>query len=201
MIVGIQESFIDYPGQICIMMFTRTCSWDCPGCYNKRSLAKAEEIPWEQVFDYLETSRPLTSHVTISGGEPTEVSEIPGVIRKLYSDGFQIKLDTNGSHPEVLKDILPYLEVVAMDIKTSLTREAYSEFVGPDTAVVDKVKESISLLSDWYKEDKMRRYLIFRTTLFNENVDTNWIEDYLEGNGIEYSEYIIQDDVRSIDGR
>ena len=156
MVVGVQESFIDYPEHICVMLFTCDCSWNCPGCYNKKSLVKADEIPWTKVFEYLEISKSLTDYVTISGGEPTEASEIPGIIRKLYDDGYHIKLDTNGSHPEVLRDLLPYLEVVAMDIKTSLTEEAYGEFSGTDVTAVDRVKESISLLSNWYQEDKVR---------------------------------------------
>ena len=57
------------------------------------------------------------------------------------------------------------------------------------------------MLSDWYKEDKKSRYLIFRTTLFNDRVDTDSIESYLLTNDIAYSEYKIQDDVRSVEGR
>ena len=201
MIVGMQESFIDYPNHICIMLFTRTCSWDCPGCYNKAHLLDAPDISWEEVQEYLDVSKSLTKYVTISGGEPTEDPQIPGIIRRLSEDGYHIKLDTNGSHASILKELLPYLDVVAMDIKTSLQWDTYREFTDPNPTALDNVIDSISMLSDWYKEDEKNRCLILRTTLFNDRVDTDGIENYLAKNDIAFSEYKIQDDVRSIDGK
>lgn len=202
MIVGIQESFIDYPDNICVMLFTRACSWDCPGCYNKANLSSAEPIEWRDVMDYLDSTRDLTSCVTISGGEPTEDPDIFSMVSSLHQSGYSLKLDTNGSSPDVLSRLLPYLSVVAMDVKTSLNPDRYSEFTGPSGGdSIPDVERSLHMLSEWCVEDPMGHTLILRTTLFNDRVDVDGIRAYLDEHGISYTDYVVQDDVRNDRGR
>ena len=74
------------------------------------------------VFRILASRKKFTGYVCITGGEPTIYSDLPEFIRLLYNDGFKIKLDTNGLNPDILEKCLPYLDYIAMDIKTSFKK-------------------------------------------------------------------------------
>jgi len=74
------------------------------------------------VFKILASRKKFTGYVCITGGEPTIYSDLPEFIRLLYNDGFKIKLDTNGLNPDILEKCLPYLDYIAMDIKTSFKK-------------------------------------------------------------------------------
>lgn len=200
--VGIQESFVDYPGRICTMLFTRTCPWNCPGCYNKRSLADASPVGDDQVIDFLGTSRPLTNCVTISGGEPTEDPELPKWVSWLHANGYQVKLDTNGMNPDRLRPLLPMLSAVAMDVKDDPEcADRYADLTGGSEGDVENVRRSLRMLSDWHSEDPDGRILVYRTTMFRDTIDTDAIRDYLARNGLSHSEYTVQTDVRDWKGR
>ena len=182
------------------MLFTDACSWNCNGCYNKNTLVHEPELSSEEIISYLEESENLTKYITISGGEPTEYSSITGLVRYLYYRGYHIKLDTNGMHPDILNRLLPMLEVVAMDIKDDPEdSDAYSRITRCDVDL-RKVQSSLRYLSDWYVGDPNNRTLILRTTLFDNLIDTEKIKNYLSRNNISYSDYRIQDDVRSTNG-
>lgn len=202
MLVGIQESFVDYPNEICIMVFTRGCGWDCSGCYNKESLKHAEPLDMDYVKGYLEASRGLVDCVTISGGEPTEWPGLPVFVDWLHDRGYRIKLDTNGTHPKVLERVLPKLSVVAMDVKDDPnTPWRYNLVTGGRLVDIAQVKRSMRLLSDWYAEEPKSRHLIYRTTMFDDDIDTDAIELYLKMNDLGHSEYTVQRDVRNTDGK
>lgn len=199
-IVGIQESFNDYPNHIALILFTKYCTWDCKKCHNKYNLLETDNLSKEYINNYMEDSKPLINHIVVSGGEPTLEKEIVPFVKELKSRGYDIKLDTNGTNPEVLKELLPYLSVVAMDIKEDF--KIYDRYKRICQTITERefenVQKSITILSNWYEESKEDRILIFRTTLFDKLIDTDTIKDRL--NSYQYTDYIIQGDLTPVRG-
>lgn len=196
--VGIQETFNDYPGEIAIILFTKYCTWNCKNCHNKFNLLESKVLSYDYIFNYLEESKPLIKHVVISGGECTGEEDILFFIKRLTEKGFTVKIDTNGVNPEVLKQLLPYLSLVAMDIKEDFTDfNKYKRICRNLTEKEFKsVLESIQILSDWNKQDRENHKVIFRTTMLDELIDTDVIKDRL--NFYFYSDYIIQRDLTNL---
>jgi pyruvate formate lyase activating enzyme len=126
----LKNSFIDYPGKISCVLYTTGCNFICPYCHNA-DLARGEypqRITVSEAMEFLETRRGLIDGVVITGGEPTLVPDIVDLCRAAGSLGYAVKLDTNGSRPRVLADILErnVVDYVAMDIKAPL--DAYTPF-------------------------------------------------------------------------
>lgn len=197
-LVGIQESFNDYPNEISIILFTKYCTWNCKNCHNKFNLLESDILSYDYIFNYLEESKELIKHVVISGGECTGEDDILPFIKKLTEKGFYVKIDTNGVHPEVLLQLLPYLSVVAMDLKEDFTDfEKYKRICRNLTKQeFNNVTESIKILSDWNKSDKNNHKVIFRTTMLDELIDTFEIKSKLKG--YSYSDYVVQKDLTKI---
>jgi len=154
---GIQKcSLIDYPGKISLVVFTRGCNFFCPYCHNPGlidSPPSGEEpgnalsgVPFgdEDLFGFLETRRKLLDGVVITGGEPTLHNDLPQFIHRIREMGFLVKLDTNGSRPEVLEEIVSNgsADFIAMDVKTSPAR--YESFSSINASVIFR---SVSLLA------------------------------------------------------
>jgi pyruvate formate lyase activating enzyme len=123
---GIQKnSFIDFPGRISCVLFLSGCNFHCPYCHNPdlaRGLAggaAAEDI--DQVHAFLASRRSLLEGVVISGGEPTLHADIHALCESVRALGYPVKLDTNGSRPDVLRELLAngLVDYIAMDIKTA----------------------------------------------------------------------------------
>jgi pyruvate formate lyase activating enzyme len=116
----------DYPGHVAAIVFTQGCNWRCPYCHNARLLPtdrpKRELIPETYVFDHLSTRRRQLDGLVITGGEPTIQEDLPRFIRRVRRLGLKIKLDTNGSRPGVIRQLLEenLLDYIAMDIKAPL---------------------------------------------------------------------------------
>lgn len=145
---GLQKhSLIDFPGRPATVLFTQGCGWRCPYCHNGRLMpAQAPEpISPQSIFEHMETRPPEARNLVISGGEPTLQRDLIGFLREARKRGITCKLDTNGSRPQVLKEVLDLglVEYVAMDVKGPLDR--YGEFCGVDI-YPDRVAESIALL-------------------------------------------------------
>lgn len=190
-IVGMQESFIDYPDEICVMLFTKTCTWDCVNCHNKHNLLNADEIPMSEIVDYLKKSSPLITHVTISGGEPCDDPGIIKLVKTVHDLGFKIKLDTNGSKPNVLKELLPYLSVVAMDVKNKLdSYQAYTDICKCSYDEYHKVLCSLEFLSDWCKSGG---YLLLRTTLLDPSINPDEVKRSLKP--YTFTKYVVQSEI------
>ncbi len=122
---GLQKnSFIDYPGKISTVIFLPGCNFTCPYCHNV-DLAQNHPslvVPEPYVLDFLNNRRNLIEGVVISGGEPTLAPELPVLCRQIKNMGYPVKLDTNGSRPDVLKKLINdrLVDYIAMDIKTDL---------------------------------------------------------------------------------
>jgi len=128
---GLQRfSLIDYPGKISAILFTRGCNFRCPYCHNPELVDPQRYAePWqeEEYWAFLQSRTQKLDAVVVTGGEPTLQEDLEPFLEKIRKMGFLIKLDTNGSNPDVLKDLLSanLVDYIAMDIKAPL--EKYSE--------------------------------------------------------------------------
>lgn len=129
---GLQKvSLIDYPGKICATVFTQGCNFACPYCHNPELVDPSlynDCLAEEKIFDYLEKRRGRLEAVTITGGEPTIQRDIFKFAGKIKGMGYLVKIDTNGSQPEVLEQLLrkKLVDYVAMDVKAPLNKYAAS---------------------------------------------------------------------------
>ena len=146
---GIQKiSLIDFPGKVSTVIFTQGCNFRCEFCHNP-SLVLPEMfnhvIDDGEVLSFLESRKGLIDGVVLSGGEPTIQADLCQFIEKTKKMGFLIKLDTNGTNPDVLSDLYSknLLDYVAMDIKHTLGK--YSTIVGKNTDI-QKIQQSISII-------------------------------------------------------
>ncbi|QHU89555.1 anaerobic ribonucleoside-triphosphate reductase activating protein [Candidatus Saccharibacteria bacterium oral taxon 955] len=146
---GIQKfSTVDYPGYTVASIFTIGCNMRCGYCHNPELVLPeqyAGAIPEEEIFEFLEKRRGLLDGVAISGGEPTMQEDLPDFIRRCKKMGFLVKLDTNGTNPVVLRELLQenLVDFVAMDIKGPL--EKYSQ-IAARPIDIDAIRESIDLI-------------------------------------------------------
>jgi len=143
-------SLIDYPEHVSCIIFTRGCNLRCPYCHNPELVdpdmfTETEDIRIEDILRFLEGRKGLLDGVCITGGEPTMHRDLEELIVRIRSMGFKIKLDTNGSRPEMLAGLLEdgLLDYVAMDVKVPLDR--YPSAMGFDEDPA-KIGESIDIL-------------------------------------------------------
>jgi len=146
----LESSFLDWPGQIASVIFLAGCNFRCPFCHNYGLVLNPEKFPsieWDDVKARLNKFKGWIDGVVITGGEPTINRGLAGLIREIRASSFKVKLDTNGSRPEVLADLLDQglLDHVAMDVKAPLNEMAYARAAGR-TGFLNKVKESLALL-------------------------------------------------------
>lgn len=126
------SSMLDWPGKICSVLFLAGCNFRCPYCHNPELIAAeeaADNIAWDDFARYLGDRSGWIDGVSITGGEPTIHSDLPLLCERLRGLGLSVKLDTNGSRPRLLAELLSrgLVDHVAMDLKTSLAR--YAEVV------------------------------------------------------------------------
>ena len=108
-IAGMQKlSLVDYPEKMCCTLFTSGCNFRCPFCHNAGLVVRpAEEIiPNDEVFDYLKKRKGMLQAVTISGGEPTLQKGLKEFVQQVKDLGYLVKLDTNGTNPDLLIDLV-----------------------------------------------------------------------------------------------
>jgi pyruvate formate lyase activating enzyme len=147
-----ESSFVDWDGEIASLVFTPGCNMRCPYCYNHELVLQPgsyENVPKEYVFSYLDEHSDFIDGVVIVGGEPTVHSDLPDFCRALKERGLKVKLDTNGSRPTVLKQLLRegLVDYVAMDVKAPLNAEKYSRLAGiAMNGELEGVRKSIALL-------------------------------------------------------
>jgi pyruvate formate lyase activating enzyme len=141
---GFQKtSLIDYPNRVASVLFTAGCNLRCPYCHNGGLVHDyiAPFIEEEEVVRVLLERKQYVDSIVVTGGEPTMNLELPIFLSKLMEHGFNVKLDTNGLNPDMLRECLPYVDYIAMDVKTSLVMY---EFLGAKD--VSPILESINLI-------------------------------------------------------
>lgn len=149
---GIQKlTLIDYPGTIATTVFTVGCSFRCGFCHNPE-LVLESQFPAvndmeNEFFEHLKKRIGKLEGVCITGGEPTIQADIIPFIKKIKKLGFKVKLDSNGTRPDVLKNVIDgkLVDFIAMDIKNS--PERYSETVGLKVDI-EKIKLSVKLIME-----------------------------------------------------
>lgn len=167
----VKNSFVDFPNNISAVVFTFGCNFNCWYCHNRRIIEgeKIEIYSEDDILNFLDKRKGQLDGLVISGGEPTLCNDLESFIKKVKEKGFLVKLDTNGSNPEVLEKLISknLLDFVAMDVKTSL--EKYEE-ITQGKVDIEKIKKSIELL----KNSKINYE--FRTT-FAPDVSLSDIEE------------------------
>lgn len=149
-IQGLQKlTLLDYPGKVACTVFTAGCNFRCPFCHNA-SLVMGEvqepEITEEAFFSFLKKRQGILDGVCVTGGEPLLQKEIELFLRKIKELGYLVKLDTNGSFPKRLRQLVEagLVDYVAMDVKNS--KKKYAETCGVEQIALSEVEESIAFL-------------------------------------------------------
>lgn len=162
---GLQKmTLLDFPGRVACTVFLGGCDFRCPFCHNYELVDGSAPPIMEdsELFAFLEKRRGLLDGVAITGGEPCLRPELPDFMRRIRDMGYGVKLDTNGTHPALLRTILEegLADYVAMDIKNR--PEKYAQTVGLPAVDLAPVRESVSLLMHGGIEYE------FRTTVVDE---------------------------------
>ncbi|HPD44894.1 MAG TPA: anaerobic ribonucleoside-triphosphate reductase activating protein [Candidatus Woesebacteria bacterium] len=141
-----QTTFLDYPGKLATTIFTVGCNFRCPFCHNRDLVLEAKEvISEEDFFEFLKKRKNILEGVVISGGEPTLQPGLDNFCSKIKQIGYLVKLDTNGSRPEVLEKLIKnhLIDFVAMDIKADRKNYEKASGVKVDLAQIEKSVEII----------------------------------------------------------
>ena len=148
---GFQKiSLIDYPGKVCAIVFTQGCNFRCPYCHNPELVDPKlfqNSIEEKEIFSFLKSRIGKLDAVEITGGEPTLQKDLLTFIKKIKDMGFLVKLDTNGSNPEILEKIIKerLVDYIAMDVKAPLDKYEHIIRAKIDTS---KIKRSIELIKN-----------------------------------------------------
>ncbi len=163
---GLQKlTLLDYPEHTACTVFFGGCNLRCPFCHNASLVLRSAELPVlteNDLFSFLNKRRGLLDGVCVTGGEPTLQPDLPDFLIKLRKLGFSVKLDTNGTRPQVLEQLLNdgLCDYVAMDIKSS--PERYAAVCGVSDLDIEPVLQSAALLMDAHVPFE------FRTTVVDE---------------------------------
>ena len=195
LISGLQKlTLLDYPGRVACTVFTGGCNFRCPFCHNAPLVLPeqlAHDTDEEQVLAFLKKRVGVLDGVAITGGEPLLHKDIGAFLAKVKALGYQIKLDTNGSFPELLMELVKdgLVDRVAMDIKNSPAH--YARTVGLPHFDLSPVRESAAMLMAGSLPFE------FRTTVVNElhtQEDMTAIGQWLAGTENYYLQYFVDED-------
>jgi len=208
-ISGIQKTtLIDYPGKIACVVFLAVCNFRCPWCYSSElvlplKIAKQPRISEQEFLNFLRERKGLLDGVVICGGEPTVNKDLPNFIEKIKQLGFSVKLDTNGSNPEMLKDLVKarLVDYVAMDIKApralksqipnpksqinlnDQNEKSVYEMIMAESVKMEDIEKSVNFLKNGKLDFE------FRTTVvpgIHEKKDFLEIADWIGGENVKY---------------
>jgi pyruvate formate lyase activating enzyme len=147
-----QMSLVDWDGMVATTLYLSGCNFRCPYCHNSELVLfpdKYESIPIDEVLAYVREHDDFLDGVVVTGGEPCAHRALFDLAKMLKAEGMKVKLDTNGSFPDVIQSLIDQelIDYVAMDIKAPLDFESYSRSAGiTDRRAFDRVKDSIDLL-------------------------------------------------------
>ena len=173
LIKGLQKvTLLDYPGKIACTVFLGGCNFRCPFCHNGSLVLPermGETISVEDFLAFLDARQGRLQGVCVSGGEPTLHADLPQLLREIKKRGFDVKLDTNGTNPDMLRGLINdgLVDYVAMDIKNSPakyleTAGLNSKFEIQNSKLIDSIEQSAYLLMQGKMDFE------FRTTLMRE---------------------------------
>lgn len=158
-------TLLDYPKHLAATIFIGGCNMRCPFCHNASLVLRPHTQPTidqNDILDYLKKRKNILEGVCITGGEPTLYSDISLFIARIKELGFKVKLDTNGTNPDMIKELTDngLIDYIAMDIKNS--KERYKITSGSNALSIDNIEASVSFLLSNKVEYE------FRTTIVNE---------------------------------
>ncbi len=156
-IAGLHKcSFVDYPGKLAAVVFTAGCNMDCFYCHNHQLIeASARTLTAENVLSFLDRRRGTLDAVVVTGGEPTLHAGLAKLLRRIREMGFAVKLDTNGTNPARLQQLLGagLVDYVAMDVKAPTARYGQITCRGADRLAIER---SIDLLLSAHVDTEFR---------------------------------------------
>ncbi|MEJ2250888.1 MAG: anaerobic ribonucleoside-triphosphate reductase activating protein [Candidatus Lokiarchaeota archaeon] len=198
----------DIPGKASMVIFTMGCNFRCNFCHNKHllKLENGKDISIEKLLNIIKSNQ-LVNSISISGGEPTLQKDLIILLRRIKEikeneTRKYISIDTNGSNPEYLKNLIPYLDRVALDIKAPLHQTLY-EKITQSKIDINKIKKSYSILNSQKDLDFEIRttyvknliqdkdiHEIINFLINNDFKDTFVLQQYQfsDGVGVEYKE-------------
>ncbi|AOY60064.1 anaerobic ribonucleoside-triphosphate reductase activating protein [Desulfococcus multivorans] len=166
-----KTSLIDYPGKVACVVFLSGCNFRCPYCHNP-AMARGDAgaaVSSEAFFELLADRAGFLDGVVVSGGEPTLQADLPVLCARIKAMGYPVKLDTNGSRPEVLADLIRrgLVDYVAMDVKTD--PRGYAPLIHPDPDPRDLLSSIRTIMDAGLPYE-------FRTTCVKPLVDPEILE-------------------------
>ncbi len=194
-IAGLQKlTLLDYPGKLACTVFLPGCNLRCPFCHNASLVLPGRHTPLmtqEELMEFLQSRKGKLDGVCVTGGEPTLHHDLPQLVQQIKELGFACKLDTNGTRPEVLRQLLDanLLDYVAMDIKNSPRK--YTATCG-NVDVLEQAQQSVKLLEESGIDHEFRTTVLFP---YHTPEDMTEIGGWLAGT----KKYFIQQFVNSGD--
>ena len=187
----LETSFLDWPGRSCAVLFLGGCNFRCPFCHNHPLVLQPEELAsldLEEILARLHPLRDWLGGICVSGGEPTLSPELPNLLHRLREEGWRIKLDSNGSRPDILARLLAssLLDMVAMDVKAPLEQELYDRCCGVHVDLAG-IRESIELLRQSGIKHQIRMTVV--PALHTAATVRSWLEELGCGSGLRLQNY------------
>ena len=144
------HTFIDWEGKIACVIYLPGCNFRCPFCHSSSLVNEPQNlmtVPFERIEHFLNEKQGWIDAVVIQGGEPTLYSQLPQLLAELKSKGMKTKVDTNGTNPRQLRDMITagVIDYIAMDLKAPLDDRRYHEAAGVPVAL-DAIRASIDVL-------------------------------------------------------
>ena len=150
-------SLINYPDHVASVIYTKGCSLECPYCYNPNLVSTSNilslTIPHFVVMKRLAKNKTLINGVVITGGEPTIHPGLPYLLAEIDTMELDIKLDTNGTRPELLKKVMLLVDYVAMDVKSD---ERGYKWLGLEETHFTNILDSIKIIMESGKDYEFR---------------------------------------------
>ena len=146
----VEVSFLDWVGAVCSIIFLPNCNFRCPYCHNADLVLRPKEVPRvpeAAVFPKLRKQKEWIEGVVVTGGEPTLSPTLPDLLSSLHRYGLKVKLDSNGSRPDVLRDLIErgLVDYAVMDVKAPLEKGKMDAVTGID-APLAAISESIEFI-------------------------------------------------------
>ncbi len=179
-------TLIDYPDKISCVIWLAGCNMRCPYCHNPDIVFGKNEKSFDEILSFLKRRKRVLEGVVISGGEPTNDKNLFFICQKIKEIGYKIKIDTNGSNPLVIKELIErkLIDFVALDIKA--TKDKYENITGRD--LFDKVIKTLKIINESEIEAEVRTTV--HTALLDEK-DIKEIAEILKENNFK-GKYFIQ---------
>lgn len=184
-------TLLNYPGLVACTIFTKGCNLKCPFCHNSSLISGNDDtyIDEDEIFKYLNKRKNIIEGVCISGGEPLLQKDIKEFIKKIKSLGLKVKLDTNGTNPDLILSLINdnLLDYIAMDIKNIKSKY---ELTSGAKVKIENILKSINIIENSGIDYE------FRTTIIKEFHTLSDI-DYISKKLDKKSKYYIQNFVKS----